>query len=161
MLPLRCLAAAISVADARRATPGRILSHRCDRGVALMPGDWPRAPFDRIPGYYRELVDKYGHDSRACDYGDAGSQRIKFALLAQAVGADCRSVLDVGCGFGDYLAYLVRRNFGGEYVGIDISDAMVERARKLHPHSEILHGNFLFAEFSRSFDVVTANGIFY
>jgi len=55
----------------------------------------------------------------------------------------------------------VRRNFGGEYVGIDISDAMVERARKLHPHSEILHGNFLFAEFSRSFDVVTANGIFY
>lgn len=47
------------------------------------------------------------------------------------------SVLDLGCGVGDLLASL--KPFRG--VGVDISDSMIENARRLHPEYEFIVGD--------------------
>src|SRR5215470_12051136 len=90
-------------------------------------------PFGRIADYYRSLVDRYGHHPRACDYGRPESQEAKFRVIASAVHEGTRSLLDVGCGFADFSVFLSSRFPGIEYVGIDISDAMVSKARDLQP----------------------------
>jgi SAM-dependent methyltransferase len=118
-------------------------------------------PFGRIANYYQDLVQKYGHDPRACDYGRPQSQEIKFRVLSEAMPVKGRSVLDVGCGFADFHRFL-RDRFGEvRYSGIDVCPAMVEEARRLDPHCEVKLANILDASIRERFDLVTANGIFY
>ncbi|MGH8596278.1 MAG: methyltransferase [Gammaproteobacteria bacterium] len=116
--------------------------------------------FSAVARYYDELVVKYGHDPRACDYGRAQSQLIKFGVLAEVLPLDRTRILDVGCGFADYATYLAGRFRDVTYAGIDLSDAMVAAARRLHPTLSIRNVNIL-EEDPGTFDVVTANGIFY
>jgi SAM-dependent methyltransferase len=118
-------------------------------------------PFGRIANYYQDLVQKYGHDPRACDYGRPQSQEIKFRVLSEAMPVKGRSVLDVGCGFADFHRFL-RDRFGEvRYSGIDVCPAMVEEARRLDPGCEVKLANILDASIRERFDLVTANGIFY
>jgi SAM-dependent methyltransferase len=118
-------------------------------------------PFGRIANYYQNLVQKYGHDPRACDYGRPQSQEIKFRVLSEAMPVKGRSVLDVGCGFADFHRFL-RDRFGEvRYSGIDVCPAMVEEARRLDPGCEVKLANILDASIRERFDLVTANGIFY
>ena len=118
-------------------------------------------PFGRIANYYQDLVQKYGHDPRACDYGRPQSQEIKFRVLSEAMPLKGRSVLDVGCGFADFHRFL-RDHFGEvRYSGIDVCPAMVEEARRLDPVCEVKLANILDDSIRERFDLVTANGIFY
>jgi SAM-dependent methyltransferase len=118
-------------------------------------------PFARIADYYDGLVRKYGHDPRACDYGRAESQQIKFRVLSEVLPLANSSVLDVGCGFADFATFLEERHAGVRYSGIDLCSAMVNEAQRNHPNLDLRVANVSDASFTRTFDVVTANGIFY
>lgn len=120
-----------------------------------------RKDFSNISAYYEELIRKYGHDSRACDYGRAESQAIKFAVLSDVLDLTGKSLLDVGCGFADYCHYL-RDRFGNvRYAGLDITEGMINEAKKINSELDLQCGNILEWDSAESFDVVTANGIFY
>ena len=125
-----------------------------------MREDW-NAALDRIGGFYDGLVAQYGHDPRACDYGRAESQRVKFAVLAQAIPLAGKRVLDIGCGFADFADYLAGGPGEVEYVGIDVSPAMIAQARRLRPHLDLRRLDVLAEDPGGRFDLVTANGIFY
>jgi SAM-dependent methyltransferase len=118
-------------------------------------------PFPKIVSYYGTLIDKYGHDPRACDYGRAQSQEIKFRVLSEAMPLDNRSILDVGCGFGDFERYLASRFTGLRYSGIDICEGMVAEALRLNPKLDVRVANLLNFSSTEQFDLVTANGILY
>jgi len=116
--------------------------------------------FADIGRYYDGLVARYGHSHLACDYGRSESQRRKFAVLSEVLPLSGKSVLDVGCGFADYASYLQQHCTAVEYHGVDLSPAMVAAAQKLHPDLAIRRLNIL-EEDPGTYDVVTANGIFY
>ena len=118
-------------------------------------------PFAHIAEYYDDLVRKYGHDPRACDYGRIESQKIKFRVLSEVLPLGNSSLLDVGCGFADFATFLGERFPGVQYSGIDLCSAMVDEARRNHPDLDLRVANIFDASFTRTFDVVTANGIFY
>lgn len=119
-----------------------------------------RPVFQRIGAYYDALVRQHGHSPRACDYGRPESQAAKFDVLSQAADMKGKRVLDIGCGFADYADYLDRKFDGVSYTGIDISQEMVAGARERHPALDIRLLNVL-DENPGTFDIVTANGIFY
>jgi SAM-dependent methyltransferase len=118
-------------------------------------------PFPRIAAYYDDLVERYGHDPRSADYGTPISQQRKFRVLAEVCDLDGLDLLDVGCGFADWADHLQARYDGVRYVGLDVSDRMVEGARRLRPHLDVRKGNVLDLDEDERFDVVAANGIFY
>lgn len=120
-----------------------------------------KPPFGRISSYYDSLVAEHGDDPRSCDYGSARSQAVKFDVLAAAADLDGLSVLDVGCGLAHFADHLERRFRGLEYVGIDLSPRMIERAGSRRPDLRLEVGSLLEHDFDRRFDVVLANGIFY
>jgi SAM-dependent methyltransferase len=117
--------------------------------------------FARIADYYGDLVQRFGHDPRACDYGRPESQQAKFRVLSECVDFRDASVLDVGCGFADFADFLTARYPGVRYTGIDLTPAMIEQARARHPTLTLKVANLLDLEASQQVDVVTANGIFY
>lgn len=115
----------------------------------------------RIASFYDGLVDRFGHDPRACDYGSAASQAAKFHVLSEVIPLSHCSVLDVGCGFADYADFLEARFSGVQYTGVDLSSRMHQEARRRRPDLELFQESILDRDDRRMFDVVTANGVFY
>lgn len=117
--------------------------------------------FKTIDEYYDKLVKTYGHDPKACDYGHTQSQQIKFRVLSSCTDFKDKSVLDIGCGFADYYDFLSQKFGSVAYHGVDISTAMIGEARKLHPELSLEVKNVFESKPSETYDIVTANGIFY
>jgi SAM-dependent methyltransferase len=57
---------------------------------------------------------------------------INLEWLAGNLAPECR-ILDYGCGYGRVMALLYKEGYR-QLVGVDASEAMIERARTLYPH---------------------------
>jgi SAM-dependent methyltransferase len=117
--------------------------------------------FTSVSRYYDELLARHGDDARSCDYGDPRSQVAKFRVMAAVEGMRRGArVLDVGCGLAHFADHLETEGLEVDYVGVDLSPAMVARARERRPTLDIRQANLLHEDLGE-FDVVVANGIFY
>lgn len=115
---------------------------------------------EQVSAYYAERYRLHGDSARGVDWKDEASQRLRFEVLARQV--DWRgepSVLDVGCGNGELLAFLRERGLPVRYLGIDVCEDMVAACRRrFGPDSAVLaspadlEGTF--------FDYVVASGTF-
>ena len=96
------------------------------------------------------------------DWASVASQQARFAVLVRNVDLAGKSLLDVGCGLGDLLAFLTARGIAVEYTGVDIVEKMVERARRQHPAARFIHADpFADDPFGEErFDVVFCSGTF-
>ena len=102
-----------------------------------------------------------GEDDCARVDTSARSQRWRFRMFAAAAGhLDGRSVLDVGCGVGDFYAYVRATAPTATYRGIDISPAMVARSRERFPDADFDVVDLLEGPPSRDWDFVAAFGVF-
>ena len=91
------------------------------------------ADLARTRAGYDALAEQYADLSQAA-LDAAPLDRALLAAFAELVGTDHRDplVLDVGCGPGTVAGHLVHR-LGVPARGIDLSPAMVDRARRAHP----------------------------
>jgi SAM-dependent methyltransferase len=90
----------------------------------------------RINEFYNEGLKKYGYDIRALQSGIEERRRIRFQILYEVGLQSGCSVLDLGCGFGDFYAYLRERGIEARYVGYDINPNLIEVARGVYPDAE-------------------------
>lgn len=124
-----------------------------------------RTPSARV--YYEYFYDRlatHGESFTALDYGSKASQTRRFEVVAEGLRRVGRAltILDVGCGFGDFLGHLRRSRFPvGRYVGYDLVPGMVSIARKRYPEGRFLVRDVLKEGIHGRFDYVVANGIFY
>ena len=83
--------------------------------------------------YYSEKLGAHGASAQGVDWNSAESQRLRFDQVLRVCGAEAQfSLNDLGCGYGalyDHLRSLGRRC---DYLGVDVSAAMVEKAVALH-----------------------------
>jgi ubiquinone/menaquinone biosynthesis C-methylase UbiE len=88
-------------------------------------------------------------------FGTVTTRLVDPLLDAAEVGEGVR-VVDVACGPGYVAAAAAAR--GASVVGVDIAEAMVSRARRLHPELEFRHGDAQALPIpDASFDAVVAN----
>lgn len=83
----------------------------------------------RTRSYYEESLARYGDDPRGVNWRDRDSQALRFRLLAEMGGWQGRSVHDIGCGLAHLHDYLAEQGLGCDYLGTDISPAMIDTAR--------------------------------
>jgi SAM-dependent methyltransferase len=112
-----------------------------------------------IADFYDQLCGRFGDDLRSVAWGSRASQEKRFAVLAQIADLSAATVLDVGCGLGDFYDYLQRHSFRGRYLGFDLSEKMLELAAHRHPGVAFEHGDIRDATM-QPFDYVVASGIF-
>ena len=111
-----------------------------------------------IKKFYHNLIEKYGDSPRSLDYRSKDGQKIRFDIITQIGIKNNCSILDVGCGFGDYFNYLKNRGINVEYCGIDLTDKIVETARRKNPDACIIHDNILNMSEDKKFDYVVSLG---
>jgi SAM-dependent methyltransferase len=77
---------------------------------------------------YRQRYAEFGYDPRTLGW-TKGRQPVRFAAALAALGTTFGSILDVGCGFGDFFGHLHRSGWRGRYVGIDLVPELLAEAR--------------------------------
>ncbi|HEX2565636.1 MAG TPA: class I SAM-dependent methyltransferase [Burkholderiales bacterium] len=114
--------------------------------------------------WYATHIRRYGYGYRALGFGHRSSQEKRFGALLGLGAFHGRSVLDAGCGFGDFLAFLQERGMSPQYTGFDLCAPMVERCRKRFAEKDasarFLVGDALTFADGAPYDYVVASGIF-
>jgi len=71
-----------------------------------------------------------GYESRSLGW-DKDCQWVRFEAAFEGLRADeYRTIVDLGCGFGDLLGFLREKNWDGTYLGVDLVPEFIEEARK-------------------------------
>ena len=112
--------------------------------------------------WYAEKVARHGFDHRGLGFRTRSSQEKRFEALISLGDFQGRSVLDVGCGFGDFLAYLRDHGIEPRYTGLDICEPMIQRCHERFDGSAAkFHvGDVLEWKPEEAPDYVVASGIF-
>ena len=106
--------------------------------------------FNDAPGGGVDAVRRYwdkraSEETDACGKIESGprGQRMRFENFRLGVVLEGSSVLDVGCGVGDFYGHLKACSIGCDYTGVDISAPMVEQARRRYPAGRFEVANIL------------------
>ncbi len=84
-----------------------------------------------VAAYYDEKLRIFGETAKGVDWNGAESQHLRFNQLTKILEAsDEFSLLDVGCGYGEYLSFLREKYSSFQYTGLDISEKMLLAARR-------------------------------
>lgn len=114
----------------------------------------------KISRFFNACLQIYGKNSpHALSWSDRKSQILRFEVLSQEFDLEGSSILDVGCGLGDFWEYLNERYQHITYTGIDITEALVEQACEKYPEGRFLTRD-VFDIPNDSYDYVFASGIF-
>jgi SAM-dependent methyltransferase len=89
--------------------------------------------YANVESYYSARVAKHGATPRGVDWSCQATQDLRFVQLLKLCDFSAPfSLNDVGCGYGALCAYLATRHADTaiDYLGIDLSLAMISRARR-------------------------------
>jgi trans-aconitate methyltransferase len=114
-----------------------------------------------IMHYHRHRMEVCGHGTaRALGWKDDEHQRKRFEVLATVADLSGRTVLDVGCGYGDLREYLDHRFTGITYIGIDQQPEYIVEAKARYgnrPDTFFFQRDFTTLTFP-GVDIVVASG---
>ncbi len=114
---------------------------------------------DAVTAHYEQALATHGPTAKGVDWKDGEGQRLRHRQFLRLVEGDPdASILDLGCGYGDFLPFLRAHGHRGRYIGLDVAPAMVEEARRLHGEGPD-RAFFLGAESSEAADYAIASGI--
>jgi ubiquinone/menaquinone biosynthesis C-methylase UbiE len=111
-----------------------------------------------ITEHYLELYKKFGESPKALGW-IKGNQDIRFDVISQIGELKNSSILDVGCGFGDFYGYLKSKKIKFEYHGVDINKKFLEIAKKRNPNGKFELRDIQKKKITKKFDWVIATGI--
>ena len=88
-----------------------------------------------------------------------GSQERNFNMTAKHID-NGDSILDYGCGIGDFIEYLIEHNIGiSDYMGVDINENFIKISKETYPNHNFEKINDI-NQINGQFDVVCAIGVF-
>ena len=88
---------------------------------------------------YDATFEKFGLDARALHWHSPESQQLRYKVLTRRIDFQNKSVMDIGCGFGDFRIYLEEHGIHTpKYLGLEINENFVNSAiEKLATRSNI------------------------
>lgn len=114
------------------------------------------------PRWYAEAVRRHGYGHEGLGFRTAASQQRRFEALLALGDFHGRTLLDAGCGFGDFLAFLQARGIEPRYTGLDSCAPMVARCRERFAGqgARFVPGDALAPLPGGGWDYVVASGLF-
>lgn len=90
---------------------------------------------------YQQRIAEHGTTFASLNSGSEAKQNIRHEVHASALLGPNPSILEIGCGLGDFYKYLCQRKRDCSYHGYDIVPEYVERCRQLFPESTFEYRN--------------------
>lgn len=81
--------------------------------------------------FYSSAIQKYGTSAKGVNWISTSTQNIRFKTILKLLPKKLNNItlLDAGCGFGDFYTYLEnKKNLPKKYIGVDCHDDMVSIA---------------------------------
>lgn len=116
---------------------------------------------NEVATYYAEKLAEFGPSPRGVDWNGEESQTSRFAQLCKIIDPKVPnfSLIDLGCGYGALLDYLRNKHVNCRYLGVDISQEMIEVAEQ--QHISVAQARFITsAEPDEAADYGLASGLF-
>jgi SAM-dependent methyltransferase len=114
---------------------------------------------EKVKKDYQEKFDKYGLDSRSLQWHQKGAAHQRFRQFWAEIDFNNKSVLDVGCGFGEMGKFLSKRYDGVRYTGVDIVPEFIDEAKKSSPQYEFKALDYFENPLADKFDIVMSSGV--
>jgi SAM-dependent methyltransferase len=114
----------------------------------------------QVAGYYASKLAAHGSTPQGVDWNGVESHETRHRQFLRLLDRNPNaSIIDLGCGFGDFLRFLRAEGHQGRFVGYDIAPTMIAKARQLHGESDD-HQWRTGAEPTEVADFAIASGIF-
>ncbi|MBB4313049.1 class I SAM-dependent methyltransferase [Roseospira marina] len=114
--------------------------------------------------HFSRLLSRHGRSHASLEWNSRESQQRRFLVLSEAGLRSGHSLLDVGCGTGDFVEWLNDHGYDLGYCGLDLTPAMVDHAAFRFPELTFVQGCLLATPPPvlplPRFDWVVASGIF-
>ncbi len=114
-----------------------------------------------VVAHYERQLERHGPTAQGMDWKDEASQRLRFSVLCEVCDLDGLCVHEIGAGAGHLYEFLRERGIDARYSGSDLSQAMVDSARRLHPAVSFERRDVLLDPPAATYDVVFCSGLFH
>jgi SAM-dependent methyltransferase len=113
---------------------------------------------EQLRGYWDHRAQNSQTDCERVEWSRR-AQCMRFEAFVIEHDLRGKSVLDVGCGVGDFWQHLHKRGLDCEYLGVDLSSEMIRRARERFPGVAFQCCDLLTWQPEKPFDYAVAFGI--
>ncbi len=111
--------------------------------------------------YYQEKIKKFGSSAEGMDWKNSDTQYLRFEVISRYIDFSSNpSVLDVGCGNGEFLHYCRENGRSLRYKGVDAVPEMVSLANERFGLNTAVCREYLSWNEGEKFDYVIASGTF-
>jgi SAM-dependent methyltransferase len=96
--------------------------------------------------FYEQAVKEYGVSAQGVHWNSKYTQYKRFEIITKLIKKEINSstIIDVGCGFGEYYNYLLTNNYVPKsFIGVDCEQNMINIARRRFPNVDFFHQNIL------------------
>ncbi len=97
--------------------------------------------------FYKQSIEEFGVSAQGVHWNSKYTQYKRFEIITKLIKKEIKesTILDVGCGFGEYYNYLINNNrTPKEYIGIDCEDNMINISKKRFPNQNFYKQNILY-----------------
>lgn len=110
---------------------------------------------------YNDRLKEFGYSPKTLGWYK-GKQDLRFDILTSQLILNNKSILDIGCGFGDLNKTLKQKADNYEYLGIDINENLIKIGKEKYKGKNIkfMTCEFLEENFDEKFDFIIESGIF-
>lgn len=109
--------------------------------------------------YDRHLRD-FGDSPQALRWTPEGQEARYSAFLSIAGNLNGKSVLDFGCGKGDFYGFMRARGIDASYCGVDVNASLIGLASEKYPRADFRVVDIEEERLDGRFDVIIACGVF-
>lgn len=110
--------------------------------------------------FYNFHLKQFGDRPEALRWTPQGQLKRYHSLAEIAPNLNNASILDYGCGTGDFYRFLKRRGSHVEYTGVDINENFIELAKKKYPECTFEVMDASEDRFEGFFDYIVICGVF-
>lgn len=115
--------------------------------------------FGKSDSLYQDRFKKFGVDPKSLLWKNRGAAHQRFRQFWAEIDFNDKKVLDIGCGFGEFGKFLLKRYKNVSYIGVDITSEFIENAKKEVPEGHFLVADYLRDKINGQYDVVIASGV--
>ena len=111
---------------------------------------------NKITKYYNDKIIESGANHNGVDWNSKESQYLRFNKLLYLIESNKSkfTLLDFGCGYGELINLIDTKQI--YYIGYDVADEMLKKAKKTFPIKNITFTNVL----PNKVDYIVASGVF-
>ena len=118
----------------------------------------------KIYELYKNLYSKYGNSPASVKARNTVQQSLRFKYLLECLSIkNNESVIDIGCGLGDFSKYLRKNKIKCKYLGVDFLEEFIDVAKKKNKsdsNSKFTKLDIHKQKFPKNYDWLILSGLF-